>query len=77
MRRLTRASPRLLTGKIELQELRQDFIVGKIGRPPVGGEHRFIEPAMGVGEPGGPLVVKICWQALSPTRPWLTAPVNL
>ena len=59
--RLLTAQPSLgrLTGKVELQELRQDLVVGEIGGPAVGGEHGLVEPAMGVGEPRRPLVVEV------------------
>jgi len=36
---------------VEGEEAGEDFLVGEVGRPAVGGEDGFVEGAVGVGEP--------------------------
>lgn len=47
------------TGEIEIEKSFQNLVVGKIGRPAIGGGDRRIEIGMGVGEPRRAGVVEI------------------
>jgi hypothetical protein len=44
---------------VQCQEAGEDIVVGEVGGPAVGGGHGGVEGGMGVGQPGGTLVVEI------------------
>jgi hypothetical protein len=50
---------------IQREKPREDFLVGKVGGPAVGGENRFIQSTVGVGEPLRAGVVELGEGALS------------
>ena len=44
---------------VEGEETGEYLLGGEVGGPAVGGEDGFVEGAVGVGEPGGTLVVEV------------------
>ena len=44
---------------VEGEEMGEYLLGGEVGGPAVGGEDGFVEGAVGVGEPGGTLVVEV------------------
>jgi hypothetical protein len=44
---------------VKCKEARQNFLLWKVGGPAVSCEDCFVEDAVGVGEPFGPLIVEV------------------
>ena len=44
---------------VQGEQTGEDFLIGKVGRPAVGGEDSFVEGAVGVGEPTRAVVIQV------------------